>query len=230
MLQVRVPGTYVEAAIAGQAVRFFVHNPADVIQRHHLAGEFYEPEELAIIGRYLTPQSRYLDVGANVGNHVIYACRVLGVRQATVIEPNGPAIALLRLNLRLNDLQQVVDQSLLGYGLSDRASRGDMVSHRDNLGGARFDDTSAGPFELRTGDELLGGREFDFVKIDVEGMELQCLAGLQGLIERCRPALFVEVDDANAAAFAAWCAARGYLVRERFRRYTVNENFLVTPA
>lgn len=230
MLQVRVPGTFVEAAIAGHTVRFFVHNPADIIQRHHLAGEFYEPEELAIIGRHLGPQSRYLDIGANVGNHVIYACRVLGVRQATVIEPNGQAMVLLRVNLRLNDLQQVVDQSLLGYGLSDRAGRGDMVSHRDNLGGARFEEAAAGPFELRTGDELLGARDFDFVKIDVEGMELKCLAGLERLIGRCRPALFVEVDNGNAAAFADWCAARGYVVRERFRRYTMNENYLVTPA
>ena len=27
MLTVRIPGTYVEALVAGQAVHFFVHNP-----------------------------------------------------------------------------------------------------------------------------------------------------------------------------------------------------------
>jgi len=81
MIKARFPGTYVEADVSGTAVRFFVNNPADVIQRHHMAGEFYEQEDLALIARHLRPDSRYLDVGANVGNHVIYLCRIAGLRQ-----------------------------------------------------------------------------------------------------------------------------------------------------
>ena len=229
MLTVRIPGTYVEALVAGQALHFFVHNPADVIQRHHLAGEFYEAEELALIARHVTPATRFLDIGANVGNHVLYLCRVLGLQQLAVIEPNGLAIAILKLNLRLNGLEQVVDTSLLGYGLSDEAGRGDMVCHPDNLGGARFAEGRDGPFEIRTGDALLAGREFDFVKIDTEGMEMKCLRGIEELVRRCRPTMFIEVDNENTAAFLDWCAAHSYVVREKFRRYTVNENYLVMP-
>ena len=230
MLTMRVPGTFVEAVVADQRIRFFVHNPADVIQSHHLNGEFYEVEELALMSKYMTAQTRYLDVGANVGNHVLYLCRILGLRQVTVVEPNGPAMALLRINLALNDLQDRVDVSCLGYGLSDQAGQGDMTTHRDNLGGARFVEFGSGPFQLSTGDALLGDRDFDFIKIDTEGMEMRCLRGLEGLIRRCRPALFVEVDNANVAAFLQWCAEHGYLVRETFRRYIDNENYLVTPA
>ncbi len=230
MLVRRIPGTFIEATVSGRRVRFFVHNPTDVIQRHHLEGEFYEPEELAIMARYLNPTTRYLDIGANVGNHVIYVAKVLGLTQIAVVEPNGPAIAILHANLALNGLEGVVDTSLLGYGLSDRSGRGDMVRHKDNLGGARFVEGADGPFELRRGDELLGERSFDFVKIDTEGMEIRCLEGLEGLFSRCRPVLFVEVSDENAGAFAEWCAVHRYAVRERFRRYTANENYLVAPA
>jgi len=230
MIKARFPGTYVEADVSGTAVRFFVNNPADVIQRHHMAGEFYEQEDLALIARHLRPDSRYLDVGANVGNHVIYLCRIAGLRQVTVIEPNGQAIAILRVNLRLNDLDSRVDTSLLGYGLSDRSGSADMFAVDNNLGGARFDLAQEGPFVLRTGDDLLGERQFDFVKIDVEGMEIACLRGLEGLIGRCRPALYVEVDNDNVAAFGAWCNAHGYAVQERIRRYTMNENYLVVPS
>jgi FkbM family methyltransferase len=230
VLQKRIPGTFVEAAIADQAIRFFVHNPADIIQRHHINGEFYEPEELALMSRYMTPETRYLDIGANVGNHVIYLARLRGVRDIVVIEPNGPAMAILQINLMLNGITGLVDTSCLGVGLSDEACRGDMVSHKDNLGGARFVEAADGPFQLVTGDGLLGDRPFDFIKVDTEGMEIRCLRGLEKLIRRCRPTLFVEVDDANSSAFLAWCEAHGYGVRERFRRYMTNENYLVTPS
>jgi FkbM family methyltransferase len=230
MLSKKIPGTYVEAAINGQWIRFFVHNPADVIQRHHLAGEFYEAEELALMARYMTGETRYLDVGANVGNHVIYLSKFIGLRNIVVVEPNGPAIALLRLNLLLNGIDHAVDVSCLGFGLSDQPGRGDMVTLDFNLGQARFVEDTNGPFELKTGDDLLGERDFDFIKIDVEGMELRCLHGMEQLISRCRPALFVEVEDANETSFLDWCQAHRYVVREKLRRYIQNQNYLVLPV
>ena len=151
-------------------------------------------------------------------------------RHATVIEPNGQAMAILRVNLRLNDLESRVDTSLLGFGLSDRSGTGDMFNLENNLGGARFDLQKTGPFTLRAGDELLGERRFDFIKIDVEGMEIACLRGLEGLIARCRPVLYVEVDNDNVVAFGEWCGSHGYAVQERIRRYTMNENYLVVPS
>jgi hypothetical protein len=136
----------------------------------------------------------------------------------------------LRLNLLLNGIEGAVDLSCLGYGLANRAGRGDMVTVDFNLGQARFVHDPQGPFELTTGDELLGARDFDFIKIDTEGMEMACLQGLERLIERCRPILFVEVDDANAAEFHDWRVAHRYMVSEECRRYTVNSNFLAVPA
>lgn len=230
MLTVRVPGTFVEAIVAGQRIRFFVHNPADIIQSHHMKGEFYELEELTLMSRYMTAHTRYLDVGANVGNHVLYLCRILGLRQVTVVEPNGPAMAILRINLALNDLEDRVDTSCLGYGLSDQPGQGDMAGPQDNLGGTRFVEFGTGPFKLITGDGLLGDRDFDFIKIDTEGMEIRCLRGLENLVRRCRPALFVEVENGNVAEFLQWCGVHGYGVREKFRRYLSSENYLVTPS
>ena len=230
MITLKVPGTFVEAMVADQRIRFFVHNPADIIQRHHMNGEFYETEELALMSKHMTAQTRYLDVGANIGNHVLYMCLVLGLRQVTVVEPNGPAMAILRINLALNGLEGQVDISCLGYGLSDQGGQGEMVSDMDNLGSARFVDLGSGPFRLTTGDALLGDRDFDFIKIDTETMEIRCLRGLENLIRRCRPTLFVEVDNINVAAFLQWCAEHGYQVREKFTRYPWNENYLVTPA
>lgn len=230
MLVRQISGTFVEAQVAGQTVRFFVHNAADIIQRHHMAGEFYESEDLELIARYLTPTSGYLDVGANVGNHIVYLCRIAGLRHATAIEPNGQAIALLRVNLLLNGLEGVVDTSLLGYGLANVSGTAGMLVDQDNLGSARFTADAPGRVDLRTGDELLGGRDFDFVKIDVEGMEMSCLAGMTALINRCRPLIYIEIDANNTRSFEHWCLVNRYVVRERLRHYTFNENYLIAPA
>ena len=68
------------------------------------------------------------------------------------------------------------------------------------------------------------------MKIDVEGMELAVLEGLKETIATQRPKIFIEIDDKNVEAFAAWRRAAGYRVLERFRRYQWNENFLITPV
>src|SRR5688500_7711411 len=66
------PGVIVQSP-AG--VKFFVANEGDHIQRFHLQGRFYEAEELELIGRYFR-NGVFVDIGANVGNHSLYAALI----------------------------------------------------------------------------------------------------------------------------------------------------------
>ena len=53
---------------------------------------------------------------------------------------------------------------------------------------------------MTTLDGFLGERTSlpgDWIKIDVEGYEARVLRGAAATIARCRPGLFIEVDDAN---------------------------------
>ena len=222
-----VPGLFCEFVHRGQGVRFFVRNVADSIQNVHTMGSFYEVPELRIIERYVKPNGCFLDVGANVGNHAIYVAKFCAQREIIVIEPTPQAIFLLRLNLLLNQLN--LDTSHLGVGLSDREQMAEAVIPLHNLGGTRLDPTDGGSLKLVTGDSLFEGRQIDFIKIDVEGGELQVLAGLERTIAACRPSMFIEVDDDNQEAFAAWLDEHRYRVIQRFRRYKVNENYMVAP-
>lgn len=220
----------VRATILGEPVFFTVNNPRDTIQRCHMEGRFYEPEELAIIARHFPIGGRFLDIGANVANHTIYVAKFLHASRVVCIEPNPPAISLLESNVWLNGLTKVVDGSCLGVGLSDH--RQENVSFKysgRNLGGARAVE-GGGSIRLERADTLLEGQRFDFVKIDVEGMELSVLAGMSGLLARHRPKMFIEVDNANAEGFAAWLGTAGYQVLETFRRYSANLNHLVAPV
>ncbi|NEY89031.1 FkbM family methyltransferase [Tabrizicola oligotrophica] len=230
-LVVSPAGQVVRAEIAGQAVFFTLTNPRDVIQKEHLAGRFYEPEELEIIRAHCPQAAVFVDIGANIGNHALFALKMLGVRKVIPFEPNPVALAVLRSNLGLNGELGRCDLAHLGLGLSDRAQGGlamEVDKPNKNLGGGRL--VEGGELRVIRGDDALAPEAVDFIKIDVEGMEMQVLRGLSQTITRCRPVIFIEVDEANRAEFLAWVAVSGYAIADTFRRYPVNENFLIKPA
>jgi FkbM family methyltransferase len=229
MIRGTIPGQIIQTSIRGQQILFFVHNPADIIQEHHSRGEFYEPEELAIISKHVDSSTHYVDIGANIGNHIIYLHKFIGPQSITAIEPNPIAITLLRINLLLNNFIDMVDLSLLGYGLSNQPGTGMLSVPDNNLGGTKIVERPEGELKLISGDELLKGRDVDFIKVDVEGMEIQCLQGLENIIANCRPKLFIEVHTDNEASFLEWCQLHQYVIKEKFRRYADNENFLIIP-
>lgn len=224
-------GQVVRAVIDGKPVFFTLTNTKDVIQKEHLAGRFYETEELEIIRAHCPKNAVFVDIGANIGNHALFALKMLGVKQVIPFEPNPVAIAVLTSNLGLNGELGRCDLSHLGLGLSDKAQAGltmEVDKPNKNLGGGRL--VEGGDLRVIAGDEALAGAKVDFIKIDVEGMEMQVLRGLAQTLERCRPVLFIEVDETNRADFLAWVAANGYETAATFRRYPVNENFLLKPA
>lgn len=220
-------GPVVRTQLWGETVFFTITNARDHIQAEHRAGRFYETEELDIIRAWLRPGSVFCDIGANIGNHTLFALRILRAGRAILFEPNPTAIAVLESNLAVNGLLDRCDLSHLGCGLSDQVQAGlSVVAPRRNLGGARL---VQGDGDLRVirGDDALDGQQVNFIKIDVEGMEMKVLGGLSATLQRCRPRIFVEVDRTNFPEFKAWLRASGYAVRDRFRRYRANENFLL---
>ena len=222
-------GWMVRSMIWGQPVFFTITQPRDAIQKKHRQGRFYESEELEIIRRYFKPGSVFVDIGSNIGNHELFALKFLYASRAILFEPNPTAIAVLRSNIEMNGLEDRCDMSFLGYGLSDVAAEGmTMDVPLGNLGGGRMV-AGEGAQETRRGDDLLGDTPVHFIKIDVEGMEMQVLAGLSRVIAACRPAMFIEVDNENAADFETWVRDNGYAVQAKHKRYRSNRNFLITP-
>lgn len=213
----------------GKPVFFTITNPKDVIQKKHAQGKFYEEEELEIIRRHCRPGMVFCDIGSNIGNHALFALKFLHVAKVILFEPNPVAIALLRSNLTLNGVMDQCDDQHLGYGLSDSSAQGlGMDVPGRNLGAGRMVEGS-GDLEVIRGDDALAGQQIDFIKMDVEGMEMRALAGLRETIARTRPILFIEVDMENIDAFQAWVVENRYEVRDTYKRYRANKNFLLVP-
>jgi len=143
----------------------------------------------------------FVDIGANVGNHTIFASKILNATKGIPFELHPDALAILAANIALNDFQNV-DASFLGYGVSSSAERlsPQRASYGNNLAGARFKPQGSGDaqrFPTICADVALNNTWVDFIKVDIEGMEMDALKSLEQTIKRCRPTIFVEVNNYN---------------------------------
>ena len=77
---------------------------------------------------------------------------------------------------------------------------------------------------------LLLNEPISFIKIDVEGMEVDVLSGLSETIRRWQPTIFIEVWDSKLRAFLDWCAGESYHVVATYQRYQGIQNYLIKPV
>ncbi|WP_324754528.1 FkbM family methyltransferase [Roseovarius sp. Pro17] len=202
----------------------------DPIQNAWRKGEFFEAEELELLRKNVRSGAHIIDIGANTGNHAMFFATRMGATRVIVVEPNPLAIAPLMANVLLNRLEGVIELSLLGVGLSDSPGGGyGMKRHDRNLGATKMF-AGKGNLEVHSGDDLLAGEAPDLIKIDVEGMEIKVLSGLERTVRKHRPVILIEVDEENAVAFDAWRNKHRYDVVQSLRHSRKNCNYLLTPG
>jgi hypothetical protein len=97
-------GNVIQSTVQNQLIYFFVTNEDDLIQREHVRGRFYEEEELGIIAKHFKGGT-FVDIGANVGNHSIFAAKFLGASTVIAFEPNPASYVTFKCNMALNGLE-----------------------------------------------------------------------------------------------------------------------------
>lgn len=218
-------GLVVDQTINSVPVSFFVTDENDYIQQHHMWGQWYEHGELRIMAEHFSGGT-FVDVGANVGNHTLYAGLVMKASKVIAFEPNPPAFDVCRYNILLNGLAGKAE--VRNVGLSDVSEQAKIKSSPDrNLGGTSLA-VGNGNLRLVQGDEVLEGETPSFIKIDVETLEMKVLSGLRDTLTRCQPTLFVEVDAANDAEFKTFIKSVNYAIVHALPM-TTNTNYLCRP-
>ena len=122
-LVVSPAGQVVRAVIDGKPVFFTLTNTKDVIQKEHLAGRFYETEELEIIRAHCPKNAVFVDIGANIGNHALYALKFLHPAKVILFEPNPEVIRILLTNLVDNALKYTPEGGTVDVSVRREAGR-----------------------------------------------------------------------------------------------------------
>jgi FkbM family methyltransferase len=180
-----------------------------------LAGTF-EMAELAFVERFLQPGMTVLDLGAHNGLYSLLASRCVGTRGNVIaFEPSPRERRALRLHLILNRCRNVIVQSDALGSESVQANLFVVEGSQTGCNSLRSPEVSSGTFTVRVRvtrlDDWLGKQKIDrvdFIKLDVEGAELDALKGAAQLLERRpRPVILAEVADVRTLPW-------GYRARE----------------
>ncbi len=215
----------------GVTARMRVTNPRDLIQATHLAGRFFDAEGLEKLRRLVpSPAPHIVEVGANIGNHVVWYAQHLNAAKVYPVEPNPAALKLLDENMALNGLNGQIDRRGMGFGAGVRSGRFAIrTDDADNLGATRLVPDDAGDIDVRRLDDLFGDTRADIIKIDVEGMEVDVLDGAAELIARERPVIWIEVMRPNMLDVAQdWCRRAGYRIADSIS-YTNTVDYFAVP-
>jgi FkbM family methyltransferase len=154
------------------------------------------------------------DVGANIGYLALVAARIVGpAGRVVAIEPDAQCAAAIRRNAQLNDLAGV---EVVEAAAARDSGTADLVVVRDRLwtrlASVGDHHESEQRVEVRTvALDDLDGPAPTLVKIDVEGAELDVLAGMSRLLRMQRPIVVCEMHGLNAEFCAAMRDA-GYAV------------------
>ena len=173
--------------------------PQDHIQKHILWYGYYEKTYILLWEKLIKNDSIVFDIGANIGYYTIVAANKAKKGRVYAFEPVSSNFHSLRQNITLNNLQNVITNQ---NGISNIPGIYEYyVSSTDNSGmsGMQPAENFSGHVEkvqTITIDEYVIEHSIssvDFIKIDIEGNELNSLKGMKNTLTKFKPVLFIEI-------------------------------------
>lgn len=186
-----------------------------------------EPD-LMVVRKLVAPMTTAVDLGANVGVYTKVLSSLTGPNGRVIsVEPVAETFGILSRNVQVFEMTNVL---LVNAAVSDKSEMVTMEVPTYESGGANFYQAqvvdnkpdrqqTARRVRVRsmTLDEIASGEEnIGFIKCDVEGHELKCLAGAESVIANHHPAWLIEIwgdpdcMGSQAADVFALLEAHGY--------------------
>lgn len=172
--------------------------------------EAFDGELLAVAKQELSEDSIVWDVGANVGVFTFAAASIASKGSVLAIEPDIWLAALLRrsaalrenarLDIRVLPAAVSGDNGVAAFLIAQRGRASnslDLSGGLSQMGGVR-ERVFVPTLTLDTLLECLP--KPDFIKIDVEGAEIDVLSGGTKMLTEVRPTVYIEVSNDSCAA------------------------------
>ena len=175
----------------------------DWIQENlYFLGE-YEVAELKTMKQFLTYDSVFIDIGANIGLYALNASKILDENaQIICFEPFQKNFNSLAKNIALNGLSNV---QLEKKAIGDKDGTINLYYNEEemNLGMVSTKPLEKGITEkvtLVSLDSYLKDHpvpRIDLIKIDIEGFEYSALLGMKNTLTAFQPSILIEILDGN---------------------------------
>jgi len=216
-----------EVPFRGHNLKFFISGQNSELEHYHVRELLYEPEEVDLILRFLKDGDTLLDIGANVGNHAIACATAVPGARIHVFEPVARCCELLRQNIALNNLTNIETGAL---GCAIGPVNGELrIIERINLASSRTTQREIGNLVAIRALRDLWPERVDFIKIDVEGLEVSILASVLDLVRRDGTRILLECHNATAETDLEKLTAMGLAPLARIQRPAV-VNLMVGPV
>jgi FkbM family methyltransferase len=165
------------------------------------------------------------DVGSNIGETALHFAKISGQNGRVIgFEPVPETYRKCALNLSLNNFSNLKVENI---AISDKREvlYFDPATYNNSGGifmkkGATDTTMSVDAMTLDEYCLINGIEKLDFIKVDVEGFELNVLKGAAIVLEKLRPVLYVEINNhnlsrqnASAAEVIGLLKNAGYLIQ-----------------
>src|SRR5882724_10322207 len=166
--------------------------------------------EIDLLSRIIKPEDTVIDVGGNIGTHALAFSKMAS--HVYSFEPQPRLFRILAANIALNGVHNVtVKPQALGDSC-ETISIADLPPDETlfNFGALPLGADLANRItaSMITIDSL--GLAPSLIKIDVEGMEAQVIAGATETIKRCQPYLYLENNGNDSKAVSEALENVGY--------------------
>lgn len=170
-----------------------LHIPRDLTYSYVL--HEHEPQTQQSIKKFVKPGMTVVDIGANIGYLTILMAKIVGpAGKVYAVEPGRDNLACLHKNIELNGVTNVKVLSVAAG--AERQSRNLYLRKAGTLHSLHENDQAVVetmPVQVSPLDELVQEKPIDFVKIDVEGGEIEVLKGMSKILQ-FNPALRLIVE------------------------------------
>lgn len=182
----------------------------DCVGLNVICHEVYEKKELELILSSLNEEVfnfPLIDVGANIGNHSLFFSNYF--KKIIAFEPQKKVFKLLEFNT-----SEHPNIEIFNFGLSNEKSKLQISYDKANRGGATFKNDINKPnyevCDLKVFDDLYTKPHFSFLKIDVEGFELNVLKGMEKNIIKNLPIIAFEGKKDSTEGIIKYLSKIGY--------------------
>ena len=220
-------GTNIRAIITQSSNGLFAVDPEDLEVGEKLRKGGFGLDEIERIESLISDDSRVLIVGSHIGSLVIPISR--HCKEVVAIEANPKTYELLSLNLRLNNIENVVSHNIaasekteiITFFLNSVNSGGSKRAPKQSHFMYEYDSPERVEIQAHALDTHLSNHAFDLVLMDIEGSEFFALKGMPKILQECK-SLIVEFLPHHLRNVAG-VDAQTFLqqIPERFTKVTI---------